>query len=139
MTTKEWLNRGFDLSRIIQVKKACRDTLINVVGKFETDEGKTDHTRNTSEDAFIKYSEAQREIERLELELRNIDHETDETLRNLKNVNEYTVLYSRYVVRLSWKEIEKVTNFSQQHVFKLHADGVKACGRYMDSIKKFWG
>lgn len=139
MTTREWLNRGFALSRRLVVLKATRDTLANTISRYEKDESQTDHTRNSSEDTFIKWSEAQREIERIELELRNVDHETKGVIENLTNERERSVLTCRYIYRLTWSEVQKATGYSEQHVFKLHADGVKSCGQYMDSIKTFWG
>lgn len=139
MTTREWLNRGFALSRRLVVLKAARDTLANTISRYETNESQSDHTRNSSEDTFIKWSEAQREIERIELELRNVDHETKGVIENLTNERERSVLICRYIYRLTWSEVQKATGYSEQHVFKLHADGVKSCGQYMDSIKTFWG
>ena len=139
MTTREWLNRGFALSRRLVVLKATRDTLVNTISRYETNESQSDHTRNSSEDTFIKWSEAQREIERIELELRNVDHETKGVIENLTNERERSVLTCRYIYRLTWSEVQKATGYSEQHVFKLHADGVKSCGQYMDSIKTFWG
>lgn len=137
MTTMEWLNRGFQLSRRLEVKKASRDSLANIISRYEASETQSDHG-NTAEDTAIKWSECQREIERMELELRTIDIETNEVLGNLENKNEYTVLYCRYIKRLTWKEISEATNYSQQHVYKLHTDGVKGCTRYMSTVKRVW-
>ena len=139
MTTREWLNRGFALSRRVAILTATRDTLANTISRYEKDEAKSDHTRNTTEDTFIRWSEAQREIERIELELRHVDNETKAVIDKLDDERERTVLICRYVYRLAWSEVQKATGYSQQHVFKLHADGVKSCGAYMDSIKTFWG
>lgn len=139
MTTREWLNRGFTLSRRLAVLTATRDTLANMISRYETDGSQVDHSKNRSEDTFIRWSEAQKEIERVELELRNIDQETKGVIENVTNENERAVLTCRYVYRLAWSEVQKATGYSEQHVFKLHADGVKACGRYMDSIRTFWG
>ena len=139
MTTREWLNRGFTLSRRLAVLTATRDTLANTISRYETDGSQVDHSKNRSEDTFIRWSEAQREIERIELELRNVDQETKGVIDAISNENERTVLICRYIYRLSWSEVQKATQYSEQHVFKLHADGVKACGRYMDSIRTFWG
>ena len=138
MTTREWLNRGWTLSRQLEVKKAYRDSLANIISRYEPVEVKADH-RNTAEDTAIRWSEAQREIEKIETELRMVDTETDKVISKLGNPNEYAVLFCRYIRRLTWGEVAEVTKYSMQHVFKLHSDGVKACGRYMDSIKTFWG
>ena len=137
MTTREWLNRGFAISRALAVKKASRDTLANIIGRYEVNESQTDHG-NSAEDTAIKWSECQREIERLEIELRSIDIETNEVLSHLDNLHEYDVLFCRYIRRLSWVEIAKATNYSQQHVYKLHSDGVKACAKYMRSVRRVW-
>ena len=139
MTTREWLNRGFSLSRRLEVLKATRDTLANVIARYETDGVKAERSRNRNEDIFIRWSEAQKEIERVELELRHVDAETKEVIGKVENENERAVLLCRYVYRLTWAEVQKATKYSEQHVFKLHSDGIKACGQYMDSIKTFWG
>lgn len=137
MTTREWLNRGYELSKRLVILKAQRDSIANVISRYESDGSQSDH-KNTTETSAIRWSETQREIERVEAQLNNIDLETLEVLRCLTNLNEYTVLYQRYVKRLSWKEIQTATEYSQQHVFKLHSDGLKACESYMLSVKKVW-
>ena len=121
MTTREWLNRGFALSRRVAILTATRDTLANTISRYEKDEAKTDHTRNTTEDTFLRWSEAQREIERIELELRHVDNETKAVIDKLDDERERTVLICRYVYRLTWSEVQKATGYSQQHVFKLQS------------------
>lgn len=138
MTTREWLNRGFTLSRRLAVLTAARDSIANVISRYDSDGTQSDR-RNTAESSAIRWSETQREIEKVEAELQNIDLETISIIEHLENVNQYKVLYCRYIKRLTWGEVQKATGYSEQHVFKLHADGVKACGRYMDSIRTFWG
>ena len=137
MTTREWLNRGYQLSRRLEIKKAYRDTLANVISRYETNESQNDHTRNVSEDTFIRWSETQRSIEQMELKLRNVDKITDEIISKIDNSDEYAVLFCRYIRRLPWQEVAKVVGYSTQHVFKLHSDGVKACNEYMESINFF--
>ena len=137
MTTREWLNRGYQLSRRLEIKKAYRDSLANVISRYETSESQSDHTRNVSEDTFIRWSETQREIEQMELKLRNIDTATDEIIRKIENSDEYVVLFCRYIRRLPWSEVANVVGYSSQHVYRLHADGVKACDNYMESVNFF--
>lgn len=138
MTTREWLNRGFELSRHLAILTAARDSIANVIARYDSDGTQSDH-KNSAESSAIRWSETQREIEKAELELRNIDLETIEVLKHLDNRNQFEVLYCRYVKRLSWDEVKKATNYSEQHVFKLHTDGIKECTRYMASVKTFWG
>lgn len=42
MTTREWLNRGFSLSRRLVVLKATRDSIANVISRYESDGSKAD-------------------------------------------------------------------------------------------------
>jgi DNA-directed RNA polymerase specialized sigma subunit len=131
MKTRDYLNRGFQLSRRLEVKKAARDSLGKVISRYEANETQTDH-RNTSEDTAIRWSELQKEIEEMESTLRRIDKETDEIISQLPNANEYAVLYCRFIRRLSWKEVAKETRYSEQHVFRLYQDGLRACKPYID-------
>ena len=73
----------------------------------------------------------------MELKLRNVDKITDEIISKIDNSDEYAVLFCRYIRRLPWSEVAKVVGYSTQHVFRLHADGVKACDDYMESINFF--
>lgn len=133
METRAYLNRGYLLSRRLEVKKADRDTLANVISRYEASESKTDH-RNTSEDTAIRWSELQKEIELMEIDLRKIDKETDEVISKLENPNEYAVLYCRFIRRLGWKEVAEATKYSEQYVYKLYTNGVRNCREYVDEI-----
>ena len=131
MKTKDYLNRGFQLSRRLEVKKAARGSLGKVISRYEANETQTDH-RNTSEDVAIRWSELSKEIEEMESALRQIDKETDEIISRLSNPNEYAVLYCRFVRRLSWKDVAKETSYSEQHVYKLYRDGLRSCRPFID-------
>lgn len=128
MTTKEWLNRGFDTWKRLRVKQIHLETLGNVVSRYEAREIETYHNGNSSESTFIAWSETKKEVERLEATLYRIDKETDAALSLLNNPDEYAILYLRYVGRLKWEEIEKTMNFSHQHVFRIHNEGVDHVG-----------
>lgn len=128
MTTKEWLNRGFNTFRTLQLKRARLEALGNVISRYEGREIETYHCENSSESTFLTWSETKREVEVLEAKLYVIDSETKDALRLLYNPNEYEVLYLRYITRLKWKEIEKLMNYSETHVFRLHSEGVDHVG-----------
>ena len=105
MTTKEWLNRGFNTFRTLQLKRARLEALGNVISRYEGREIETYHCENSSESTFLTWSETKREVEVLEAKLYVIDSETKDALRLLYNPNEYEVLYLRYITRLKWKLI----------------------------------
>ena len=128
MTTKEWLNRGFNTFRTLQLKRARLEALGNIISRYEGREIETYHSENSSESTFLTWSETKREVEQLEARLYTIDRETKDALGLLHNPNEYEVLFLRYIMRLKWEEIEKIMKYSKTHIFRLHAEGVDHVG-----------
>jgi hypothetical protein len=128
MTTKEWLNRGFETYRRLQLKNARLESLGNIISRYEGREIETYHSENSSESTFLTWSETKREVEQLEARLYAIDRETKDAIGLLNNPNEYEILFLRYVMRLKWEEIEKATKYSRSHVFRLWNDGVDHVG-----------
>jgi DNA-directed RNA polymerase specialized sigma subunit len=126
MQAREWLNRGFDISQELYIKKMMRDTIINVVSKTDTDGSKKYNAGgNNCENAFIKWSLLNAEVERMEIELLNIDRNTAEILRNLRSNKEREVLYLRYVKRVTWRKIGQILNMKPATMFRHHANGIK--------------
>ena len=103
MTTKEWLNRGFDIWRRLEVKKAYLETLGNVVSRYGEREIETYHAENVSE-------------------------VTKKAIERLHNPNEYAVLYCRYIMRKNWKDVAKICDYSEPSVLRLHREGVEHLG-----------
>lgn len=128
MTTKEWLNRGFCIFRTLQLKRARLEALGNIISRYEGQEIETYHSENSNESMFLTWSETKREVEQLEAKLYFIDTETKDALGLLHNPNEYEVLYLRYIMRLKWEEVEKITKYSRAHVFRLHTEGIDHVG-----------
>lgn len=128
MTPKDWLNRGYNIYKRLQVKQAHLDTLANVVSRYGVREIETYHAENVSETTFIKWSETKKEVEDMERSLAQIDKEVDEALKLLTNPNEYAVLFCRYIRRLPWEAVADACHYSKQSVFRFHADGVRHIG-----------
>jgi DNA-directed RNA polymerase specialized sigma subunit len=128
MTTKEWLNRGFDIWRRLEVKKAYLETLGNVVSRYGEREIETYHAENVSEVTFIKWSETKKEVNQLESKLFDIDQVTKKAIERLHNPNEYAVLYCRYIMRKNWKDVAKICDYSEPSMFRLHREGVEHLG-----------
>ncbi len=136
--TKEWLNRGFDIYKRLQVKQAHLETLNNIVSRYEPRDIETYRADNVSETTFIKWSETKKEVEEMERALFQIDDETEKALRLLHNPNEYAVLYCRYVRRLSWDDVGKACKYARASVFRFHKDGVDHIGCIIyDRINNF--
>jgi len=126
---KQWLNRGYEISKKLAVKKGHMETIGSVISNYEPREIEAAPGGNSSEINFIRWSEMKKEVDELQFRLITIDREVDQVLKNLENPNEYVVLYSRYIRRLTWKEIIEALQYSEQHTFKLHKEGVENLDR----------
>lgn len=129
MELKQWLNRGYEISKKLAVKKGHMETIGSVISNYEPREIEAAPGGNSSEINFIRWSEMKKEVDELQFRLITIDREVDQVLKNLENPNEYVVLYSRYIRRLTWKEIIEALQYSEQHTFKLHKEGVENLDR----------
>lgn len=128
MTTKEWLNRGYDIWKRLQIKKAHLETLDNVVSRYGKREIEIYHAENVSETTFLEWSETKKEVTEMEKQLSQIDKETKEALELLNNPNEFAVLYCRYVMRKNWDEVAEICKYSKRNTFLLHSEGVDHLG-----------
>lgn len=126
MSAKDWLNRGYKISKEIETKEAVLETMLKTVSRLETDGCQTNHSTNSNEENFIRWSELKNNIDRLKTELISIDQETDDRLRQLKSVDEYRVLYCRYVRRMTWRDIRRTfPELKDATMFRLHSKGIK--------------
>ena len=129
MELKDWLNRGYGISKRLTIKKAYLESLGNIISNYEPREIDRDQVENSSETIAIRWSETNREVDELKRRLLKIDLETDRVLRKLKDSNQYQVLFCRYVRRLTWDEIAEATNYSKPRVFSLHREGKEELDR----------
>jgi len=126
MSAKDWLNRGYRISKEIETKEAVLETMLKIVSKTETSGSQINHTQNTNEASFIRWSELKNNIDRLKTELISIDQETDDFLRQLPNPDEYRILYCRYVRRMDWRDIRRTfPQLKEATMFRLHSRGIK--------------
>lgn len=126
--TKEWLNRGFNKWRRLDIKRAHLETLGNIVSRYDAREVETYHNDNTSESVALTWSELKKEVDTLTLELAQIDAETDKAISRLNNPTEYAVLYNRYIRRQSWQAVAQTLNYSLAYVYEVHAVAVDHVG-----------
>lgn len=46
-----------------------------------------------------------------------------------------SIIYKRYVEGLSWKQVARSSNYSEQHCFRIHEAALKKCGGEKDESK----
>lgn len=123
MTVKEWLNRNYKLSKELETKQACLETIINITSKTSVDYY-SGRQENSNEIKFLRWSELKEEVERLIVEVNAVDRQTDAVLRQLEDSDEYRVLYCRYVSRMEWRDIKTCFGYSKSSMFRAHNDGL---------------
>lgn len=128
MTSKEWLNRGYNMYRRLETKRAHLETLVNIVSRYDAREVETYHAENTSESTMLTWSELKREVDTLSAQLAEIDAKTDEAISRLDNPTEYAVLYNRYIRRQNWQSVAETLHYSVGRVFQIHAAAVAHVG-----------
>lgn len=124
MELKEWLNRGYSVSKKLDIKRAYMESLGNTISNYEPREIDRDNPENSAETIMIRWSETKKEVDELKLKLLAIDQDVDHQLRKLQNPSEYAVLFCRYVRRLSWDDVAEATSYSKPRVFALHREGI---------------
>lgn len=129
MELKQWLNRGYAISKKLDIKRAYLESLGNTISNYEPREIDRDNPENSAETIAIRWSEANRDVDELRRKLLKIDREVDDMLRKLDKANEYTVLFCRFVRRLSWEDVAEATNYSRRHVIRLYQDGIEDLDR----------
>lgn len=124
-TLKTWLNRGYELSLKIDTRKKHLEKLGGLAEMCKEKEILTYPASNTSETTEIEKSLIRESIEEMERKLLEIDKNTELQLYSiLKNGILYTVLYHRYVERMSWQQISGAMSYSERQIYRLHQKGI---------------
>lgn len=129
MELKKWLNRGWSVYKKLQIKKAHLESLGSAISNYEPREIDLSPVQNSSETTMLIWSDLKKEIDEMSFKLLKIDRETDKVLKTLENPSEYIVLYCRYIRRLSWDDVAEAANYSKQHTFALHKEGIEELDR----------
>ena len=126
MELKQYVNRAWSVYKKLLVKEAHLDSLSNTISKYGEREVEVFPAENSSETLALRWSDLKKECEELSYKLLVIDRETNSLLERLENPNYYTILYLRYIRRLSWQDVAKASNYSIQSVYRLHSEGLEA-------------
>lgn len=125
---QNWLNRGYKLSLVLRVKQnhlLSKDAgnRSEVISQKQKPDGNREEIKEC-EKSFLRS-----EIEKMEKELAQIDYETDRCLRELPDGKQYSVLYSRFVRRISWDQIAAEQDMSKSYCYQIKRDGIEYLAR----------
>ena len=129
MELKAWLNRGWSVHKKLLIKKAHLESLGSAISNYEPKEIDLSPVQNSSETTMLMWSDLKKDIDELSYQLLKIDRDTDKVLKLCADVNQYMVLYCRYIRRLSWDDVTEVMNYAKSYVFELHRKGIEELDR----------
>lgn len=134
MKMKRWLERGRKYDRLLKIKTHHYESLSAPRGPAELIGIQLDNYINKTEAKEIDKAQLRNEIEELAKTLSAIDKETDKILMLLQNMNmnEYEILYLKYIQRESWEKIKKITKYSPSRIYEFHRLGLQRISLLVD-------
>ena len=128
---KDWLNRNFGMSLEIAAIKRRLERMESNIEKVckpirlkEVQEGHGDG--NSQENLMAEYLDLAAEIERRELVLEQRDKETATVIDKVESPILRTILFERYINRLSWKKIGEAIHHDGGWLFEMHRQAIAA-------------
>ena len=123
MTTKEWLNRGYNINKEIEQLVCAKDRAETLAGKVTSsisDVRVRSGTSNANEDKFIKVADYSLVIHRRISKLLEIQREIVQAISEVEDSTLRAILTARYINFQKWEEIADYMNLDKRWVHRLH-------------------
>lgn len=126
---KEWLNRAYDIDRLIQLDiekiKELEESSKTLGGLSISERVQTStNTKSPFEEKVFNKDEAIKKYEERILERMRLKEEIDEVIHSLHENEIIAVLDYRYLKFLSFKKIAGIMYMSQSTIYRLHEKGL---------------
>jgi len=129
MTTKNYLNRAYNLEKVVNNKLQELETLKAIALKTTStfSDVPPSGTRNVHrhEDIMVKVVDLQNEVSNDITNLLDAKKETMNLIKKVDNIVIRMLLEERYLCYNSWEEIAIHLNYSVQHIYRLHSKALK--------------
>ena len=138
---KQWLKRTHKLALRVEADKRfleiLADRINQAVAKYETDGTATDRdsARKRREDEMLEYTEQRDHVEQEQLELIAEMTKTRNIVKSLNDPTLEAVAVNRYVNRLHWDDIIKLTHYSRSQVFRFHLKMLEELAKVLQEEK----
>ena len=119
MTTKEWLNRGWELNETINEKLEAQYIAYNLAcstTSCTSNERVQTTCKNSTEDKLARYIDISREVDRLTDELYEVKREIWQTINQMDNKLYEKILKLRFVYFKPWGYIATKVNIPSNSV-----------------------
>lgn len=138
---KQWLKRTHKLALRVEADKRfleiLADRINQAVAKYETDGTASDRdsARKRREDEMLEYTEQRDHVEQEQLELIAEMTKTRNIVKSLNDPTLEAVAVNRYVNRLQWDDIIKLTHYSRSQVFRFHLKMLEELAKVLQEEK----
>lgn len=123
MTTKEWLLRAWYIDDEINELKLAQKKELETP-QYSSERVQTS-TENTSENAFIRYSDYSILIDRRIDELYDVKRQILNAINKLDDAVLRKLLIARYINFKTWEQISMDLNYGRSHICRLHGEALK--------------
>ena len=123
MTTKEWLNRGWELNdeinTLLSEQRQAFESACGVTACMGGERVQASQS-NTSEKKFINYIKYSNMIDEYIDKLYGIKCEILNAIKMVEDNKSRLILLKHYIQFKHWDDMADELNYSMQHLFKLH-------------------
>ena len=127
MTVQEWLMRGDEIEKKLEAKEAEYERLLEKGTKVTAVNDGMPHATGTSDkvgNIATKRAQLYAEIQDLERECAEVEHEISEALQKL-SVTECKIMVRRYFWEMTWEDIAFDLSYSRTQIWRIHQKAEK--------------
>lgn len=123
---KKWLRRAHKFALRVEADARMLEILANRinsgVAKYENDGASVDRedAKKRKEDDLLSYSEQRALVEQEQIELINEMTQSRQIIRQINDPTLESIAINRYINRLSWDDVVRLTHYSRAQVFRYH-------------------
>lgn len=128
---KRWLKRVYFQAMRVEAEERALEFIearVNAcTAQYENDgtKGDRDRSRKRREDELLDYVEKSEQVEKERIKLAMMRHETRKVIAKLKDPVLETIVENRYINRLQWADVIKLSNYSRAQVFRFHNKAIE--------------
>lgn len=122
-----WLSRMWFKDNEIESyerRKAEIISQLSGIGKYDSEFIPANTGENSTETKNIEYSLLCEKIDKLITEISVENMHTTMVLDNIKNPTMHSMMYDRYINRMSWGQIQNKYHYSQRQPYRIVHDGL---------------
>lgn len=129
---KKWLRRVHILALRFETDARMLEILANRinsgVAKYENDGASVDRedAKKRKEDDLLSYSEQRALVEQEQIQLINEKTQAREIIKEINDPTLESIAINRYINRLNWDAVVRLTHYSRAQVFRYHLKMLEA-------------